>query len=104
MTARSLGGRIGPRDHPTWARPTVEPDRIRQLSGAFSSVSRLLSDRRIHFDGGHPMRTIRQLLVFPLALLTMMASPAFADLSRQGAEGATADQHLVPPRQLTATV
>ena len=74
------------------------------------------------------MRTIRQLLVFPLALLTMMASPAFADLSRQSAEGATADlsrqsaegatadlarqgaagatadQHLVPPRQLTATV
>jgi hypothetical protein len=58
----------------------------------------------VHFDGGHPMRTIRQLLVFPLVLLTMMASPAFADLSRQSAVGATADQHLVPPRQLTATV
>ena len=51
------------------------------------------------------MRTIRQLLVFPLVLVTAMAAPAFADLSRQGAESATADlQHLVPPGQLTATV
>jgi hypothetical protein len=51
------------------------------------------------------MRTIRQLLVFPLVLVTAMAAPAFADLSRQSAEGATADlQHLVPPGQLTATV
>jgi hypothetical protein len=51
------------------------------------------------------MRTIRQLLVFLLVLLTAMASPAFADLSRQSADGATADQqHLVPPGQLTATV
>jgi hypothetical protein len=52
------------------------------------------------------MRTIRQLLVFPLVLVTMAASPAFADLSRQSAAGgATADlQHLVSPNQLTATV
>jgi hypothetical protein len=51
------------------------------------------------------MRTIRQLLVFPLVLVTAMAAPAFADLSRQSAERATADvQHLVPPGQLTATV
>ena len=51
------------------------------------------------------MRTIRQLLVFPLVLVTAMAAPAFADQSRQRAEGATADaQHLVPPGQLTATV
>ena len=51
------------------------------------------------------MRTIRQLLVFPLVLVTAMAAPAFADLSRQSAESATADvQHLVPPGQLTATV
>ena len=39
------------------------------------------------------MRTIRQLLVFPLVLVTAMAAPAFADV-----------QHLVPPGQLTATV
>jgi hypothetical protein len=39
------------------------------------------------------MRTIRQLLVFPLVLVTAIAAPAFADL-----------QHLVPPGQLTATV
>jgi hypothetical protein len=51
------------------------------------------------------MRTIRQLLVFLLVLLTAMASPAFADLSRQSAQSATAEQqHLVPPGQLTATV
>ena len=51
------------------------------------------------------MRTIRQLLVFPLVLVTAMAAPAFADLSRQSADGATADvQHLVAPGQLTATV
>ena len=51
------------------------------------------------------MRTIRQLLVFPLVLVTAMAAPAFADPSRQSAESATADtQHLVPPGQLTATV
>jgi hypothetical protein len=51
------------------------------------------------------MRTIRQLLVFPLVLVTAMAAPAFAGLSRQSAKGATADvQHLVPPGQLTATV
>jgi hypothetical protein len=51
------------------------------------------------------MRKIRQLLVFPLVLVTAMAAPAFADLSRQSAEGATADaQHLVPRGQLTATV
>ena len=51
------------------------------------------------------MRTIRQLLVFPLVLVTAMAAPAFADLPRQSAEGATADlQHLVPATQLTATV
>ena len=35
------------------------------------------------------MRTIRQLLVFPLVLVTAMAAPAFADV-----------QHLVPPGQL----
>ena len=39
------------------------------------------------------MRTIRQLLAFPLVLVTAMAAPAFAD-----------PQHLVPPGQLTATV
>lgn len=39
------------------------------------------------------MRTIRQLLVFPLVLVTAMAVPAFAEV-----------QHLVPPGQLTATV
>ncbi len=39
------------------------------------------------------MRTIRQILVFPLVLLTIAVSPAFANL-----------QHLVPPDQLTATV
>jgi hypothetical protein len=39
------------------------------------------------------MRTIRQLLVFPLVLVTAMAAPALADV-----------QHLVPPGQLTATV
>ena len=39
------------------------------------------------------MRTIRQLLVFPLMLLTIAASPAFA--------GA---QQLVPPGELTATM
>jgi hypothetical protein len=51
------------------------------------------------------MRTIRQLLVFPLVLVTAMAAPAFADPSRQSAESATEDlQHLVPPGQLTATV
>ena len=50
------------------------------------------------------MRTIRQLLVFPLVLLTAAASPAFADVSRQGAGGATDSQHLVSPGQLTATV
>jgi hypothetical protein len=55
--------------------------------------------------GGHPMRTIRQLLVFLLVLLTAMASPAFADQSGQSAEGATAgQQHLIPSGQLTATV
>jgi hypothetical protein len=73
---------------------TVEPDRTRQLSGAVSSVSSLLeNDGRVHFDGGHQMRTIRQLFVFPLVLVTAMAAPAFADV-----------QHLVPPGQLTATV
>lgn len=40
-----------------------------------------------------PMRIARQLLVFPLMLLTIAASPAFADL-----------QHIVPPGQLAATV
>jgi hypothetical protein len=50
-----------------------------------------------------PMRIARQLLVFPLMLLTIAASPAFADLSRQSAEGATG-QHLVAPGQLAATV
>jgi len=50
------------------------------------------------------MRFVRQRLVFPLILLTIAASPAFADLSRQSA-GATADQqHLVAPGQLAATV
>ena len=39
------------------------------------------------------MRTIRQLLVFPLVLVTIAASPAFANA-----------QHLVSPGQLTATV
>ena len=39
------------------------------------------------------MRTIRQLLVFPLVLVTAMAAPAFAEVP-----------HLVPPGQLTATV
>lgn len=43
------------------------------------------------------MRTIRQLLVFLLVLLTAMASPAFADPTSQ-------QQHLVPAAQLTATV
>jgi len=41
------------------------------------------------------MRTIRQILVFPLALFTIAASPAFAE---------PLQQHLVPPEQLTATV
>jgi len=51
------------------------------------------------------MRTIRQILVLPLVLLTMAASPAIADLSRQSTEGATADpQHIVPPSQVAATV
>jgi len=51
------------------------------------------------------MRTIREILVFPLVWLTMAASPAFADLPRQSAEIATAEQqHLVPQGQLTATV
>jgi len=50
------------------------------------------------------MRTIRQILVFPLVLLTIAVSPAFANLSRQSAQSATADQHLVSPGQLTATV
>jgi hypothetical protein len=73
---------------------TVEPDRARQLSGAVSSVSSLLgNDGRVYFDGGQPMRTIRQLLVFPLVLVTAMAAPAFADV-----------QHLVPPGHFTATV
>jgi hypothetical protein len=40
-----------------------------------------------------PMRFLRQLLVFPLMLVTMAASPAFAD-----------SQHLVAPGQLAATV
>lgn len=39
------------------------------------------------------MRTIRQLLVFPLMLLTIAASPALADA-----------QQLVPSGELTATV
>ena len=39
------------------------------------------------------MRTVRQLLVFPLMLLTIAASPAFAQ-----------EQHLVAPGQLAATV
>ena len=39
------------------------------------------------------MRIARQLLVLPLMLLTIAASPAFADL-----------QHIVPPGQLAATV
>jgi hypothetical protein len=73
---------------------TVESDRAHQLSGSVSSVSSLLgNDGHVYFDGGHPMRTIRQLLVFPLVLVTAMAAPAFADV-----------QHLVPPGQLTATV
>ena len=51
------------------------------------------------------MPTVRQILVFPLMLLTIAASPAFADSSRQSAAGATADQqHLVAPAQLAATV
>jgi hypothetical protein len=52
-----------------------------------------------------PMRTARQLLAFPLMLLTIAASPAFADQSRQSAQGATSDpQHIVAPGQLAATV
>jgi hypothetical protein len=39
------------------------------------------------------MRTVRQLLVFPLMLLTIAASPAFAS-----------PQHLVAPGHLAATV
>ena len=39
------------------------------------------------------MRTVRQLLVFPLMLLTIVASPAFAE-----------EQHLVAPSQLAAMV
>jgi hypothetical protein len=50
------------------------------------------------------MRTVRQLLVFPLMLLTTAASPAFADPSRQSAAGAAADPHLVAPGQLAATL
>ena len=50
------------------------------------------------------MRTIRRLLVLPLMLVTIAASPAFADLPRQSADGASADQHLVAPAQLAATV
>jgi hypothetical protein len=41
-----------------------------------------------------PMRTVRRLLAFPLILLTMAASPAFAD----------AQQHLVMPGELAATI
>ena len=40
------------------------------------------------------MRTVRQLLAFPLMLLTIAASPAFA----------SEQQHLVAPAQLAATV
>ena len=40
------------------------------------------------------MRTVRQLLAFPLMLLTIAASPAFA----------SEQQHLVAPVQLAATV
>ena len=39
------------------------------------------------------MRIVRKLLVFPLMLLTIVASPAFAQ-----------EQHLVAPGQLAATV
>ena len=39
------------------------------------------------------MRIVRELLAFPLMLLTIAASPAFAD-----------QQHLVAPGQLAATV
>jgi hypothetical protein len=41
-----------------------------------------------------PMHTVRRLLAFPLILLTMAASPAFAD----------AQQHLVMPGELAATI
>jgi hypothetical protein len=106
MGTKSNGGRIGARLCYMRFLATVESDRARQLSGPVSSVSSLLgNDGHVYFDGGDPMRTIRQLLVFPLVLVTAMAAPAFADPSRQSAEGATADvQHLVPPAQLTATV
>ena len=41
------------------------------------------------------MRTVRQILVFPLMLLTIAASPAFADAGQQ---------HVVAPGELAATV
>jgi len=51
------------------------------------------------------MKTARKLLVFPLIVLTMASSSAFADLPRQSAEGATAgQQHLLTPGQLAAAV
>ena len=40
------------------------------------------------------MRTLRRLLAFPLMLLTLAASPAFAD----------GQQHLVAPGELAATI
>src|SRR5258708_4144608 len=51
------------------------------------------------------MRTVRQIFVFPLVLLTIAASPAFADESRQSADVAAGNpQHVVAPSQLEATV
>src|SRR5262245_48815447 len=65
----------------------------------------MAQSRSVHFNGGHPMRTIRQILVFPLVILTAAASPAFPQSSGQTAAGATVEvQHLVPPDRLAAVV
>src|SRR4051812_41813474 len=60
------------------------------------------------------MRTTRRLLVFPLMLLTIAASPAFADLRAQSAAAdaaqsrqtgtTTAGRHLVPAGDLAAAI
>ena len=51
------------------------------------------------------MRTVRQLLAVPLILLMFAVTPAFADLARQSAASATADQqHLVAPADIAAAV
>jgi hypothetical protein len=60
-----------------------------------------LISQRVNSMEDSPMRTVRQLLILPLALLTIVSSPAFADLPDQNAR---ADQHLVTPGDLAAAV